>query len=337
MGAATEAVIHERRTLTHERLEKLRASLATADDRLAGKACVYVTGSGGRGEMTLHSDLDLFIVSESEPPEELHAPIKSRLRRLDAIVVKAALIEASRAASFPEFSKDGKYLDEYTTAQLCKNLGTPEDDQTNTFTARLLLLLESRPLLGTSVYHRMIDEVVAAYLSDYEQRASCFRPVFLLNDIVRLWKTFCVNYEAFTRQTAERKRAERKLKNYKLKNSRVMTCYSAVVYLLQVFAENQTVAPDDVRDMVRKTPTERLEWLRDRAGFAHGDEVSKLLGNYAKFLDCTAQHETALVEIFLDRERASVFTANADAVGDSFATLLRAMGEGNPLYRYVVV
>jgi hypothetical protein len=49
-----------------------------------------------------------------------------------------------------------------------KTLGTPEDDVTNTFTARLLLLLESCSLVEEAVYKEVIEEVIAAYWRDYE-------------------------------------------------------------------------------------------------------------------------------------------------------------------------
>ena len=43
---------------------------------------------------------------------------------------------------------------------------------------------------------------------------------------------------------------ERKTKNYKLKFSRLLTCYSALLYLLFTFGKSGTVRPEDVVDMV---------------------------------------------------------------------------------------
>lgn len=62
--------------------------------------------------------------------------------RLDEICLEADLIRACRALKLPEFSGDGKYLVKYTIAELKDAIGQPEDDAQNTFTARLLLLLE---------------------------------------------------------------------------------------------------------------------------------------------------------------------------------------------------
>lgn len=323
-------VLEQRRSDTQRRLDELRSELTESPTLIADKACVYVTGSGGRGEMSSHSDLDLFIVSDVEEA-------KPRLRRLDAIVVRAELIKATRKHGFPEFSRDGKYLETYTIDELCKNLGRPEDDHANTFTARLLLLLESRPLLGDAVYQHVIGEVIAPYWKDYEEHKDSFRPVFLINDIARLWKTLCVNYEAYTEQQPDDKRAKRKLMNYKLKHSRVLTCYSAILYLMQVFAERKTVHPVDIRDMVRKSPTERLEWIATRPQFPHRTIISQILERYEQFLDETDRSERELVALFMERESTKAFTGKAHKVGDAVAGLLQKMGADNELYRYLIV
>jgi hypothetical protein len=157
---------------------------------------------------------------------------------------RQTLIEATRALGIPEFSGDGRYLMHYSVQDFTKTLGTPEDDVTNTFTARLLLLLESRPLLESAVYRDVTEEVIVAYWRDYADHKTDFMPAFLANDILRLWRTFCVNYEARTARVPDREKAKGKLKNYKLKHSRLLTCYSALLYLLTVYSKQQTVRCD---------------------------------------------------------------------------------------------
>jgi predicted nucleotidyltransferase len=168
---------------TSSRIEQLQATLSEAEKRSAGKACVYATGSFGRGEANPHSDLDLFIVGKADGQG------KRVLKRLDEICIKADLIEATRELKIPEFSGDGRYLEHYTVQELTRTLGTPDDDSINTFTARLLLLLESCPLLERAVYDE-ISEVIVAYWRDYEDHKNEFMPAFLANDILRLWRTY---------------------------------------------------------------------------------------------------------------------------------------------------
>ena len=100
-----------------------------------------------------------------------------------------------------------------TVEELIETLGHPDDDASNTFTA-LLLLFESVPLLETGTYWTIIEEIITQYRRDFEGHETEFIPAFLANDILRLWRTFCVNYEARTQTEPPVKKAKRKLKNY---------------------------------------------------------------------------------------------------------------------------
>jgi hypothetical protein len=210
--------LDRRRADARQRLADLRAKLGGAEATAKDRGCVYVTGSFGREEAGRNSDLDLFIVGRTDEPRPGESQRRPALSNLDEILVKADLIEATRDMGFPEFSGDGEYLEHYTVDELVKTLGHPEDDVTNTFTARLLLLLESKPLFGDDVYQEAIDQVIAAYWGDFTDHKNAFVPAFLANDILRIWRTFCVNYEARTAREPEKKKAKRKLKNYKLKH-----------------------------------------------------------------------------------------------------------------------
>ena len=195
---------------------------------LVGKACVYVTGSFGRAEASPHSDLDLFIVGlTGHGSEETSGKAERLFSPIEETLLKADLIKSSRELDFPEFDRDGEFLVHHSIDDLVKTLGRPTDDAVNTFTARLLLLLESKALLEDNVYNQVLDSVVEAYWVYFERHEDDFVPAYLANDILRLWRTFCVNYEAFTKREPEDERAKRRLKNYKLRHSRLLTCYSA--------------------------------------------------------------------------------------------------------------
>lgn len=324
------SVLDDRRRLTKERLDALQGQLGRASEVLQGKACVYLTGSVARGEASKNSDLDLFIVGLEDDKGQ------RQLSKLDEIIVKAELITKSRELSFPDFSGDGEYLVHYTLGTLRKNLGDPKDDAENTFTARLLLLLESHPLLGESTYQRIIDEVIASYWRDFAEHASDFIPGFLANDIVRMWKTFCVNYEARTEKAPPEKLAKRKLMNYKLKHSRMLTCYSALLYLLWVCRVNHTVTPDDAKHMVRLSPTKRLEWLKAQYPDS-ATLVDSLLEEYDAFLAATEAKKEELLLVFGDRDRAREQIQRTKNFGEHIFKLILAVGQLSPLYRFLVV
>ena len=259
------------------------------------------------------------------------------LSNLDEICLKAELIKACKESEFPEFSGDGEYLEHYTVQELVDALGRPDDDASNTFTARMLLLLESRPLLGNEVYGAALDEVIAKYWADYTDHADDFAPTFLANDILRMWRTFCVNYEARTRRDPPEKKAKRKLKNYKLKHSRLLTCYSALAYLLSIHRARGTVTPPDAKTMAGLTPTERLQQLTVSDGLEVGPQVDQLIEQYERFLEHTDKPESELISIFLDSEKSTQLRSEASEFGESMFELLTAIGSGNALYRILVV
>lgn len=324
-------ILSHRREEANQRVEELRKELGDAGKICGEKACVYAIGSFGRGEANRHSDLDLFIAG-------LGTTDKPVIGGLDEILIKADLIDATRKLGIPDFSGDGEYVKHYTAEELINTLGTPEDDVQNTFTARLLLLLESTPLIGATAYNQITDRVIAAYWKDYEQHKNDFMPAFLANDILRMWRTFCINYEAFTKKEPEALMAKRRLKNYKLKHSRLLTCYSALLYLLAVFTKNATVGPIDITHMISLTPTARLEWLLKQPHCARAHELIKtLITQYEAFLQKTDASEKDLVEIFKDKEKRQERFGSKHEFGNTVFGALSAIGERNPFYRLLVV
>jgi predicted nucleotidyltransferase len=171
------ALLEGRRLRSNGRLQDLKGVLIEAETLAGGKACVYVTGSFARGEASTHSDVDLFIVGLVAPTA--NAEEYRVLSNLDEICLKAELIRAIRGLGLPEFSGDGEYLTHYTVGELVKTLGTSTDDARNTFTARLLLLLESKSLIGADVYSEVINQVIKAYWRDFSDHENDFRPSFL--------------------------------------------------------------------------------------------------------------------------------------------------------------
>ena len=338
----TEVIVPEtlarRREFTEEKVSELVEALTKerANEIADGRACVYAIGSVGRGEMSDKSDLDIFIARD----RSLRAP----LTNLNEIRLKARLIEVSRELKFPEFTDDGDYVKSYDVKEdFILKLGSRKDDYDNVLTARLLLLLESRPIVGATFYKQVIDEILAVYWRDYSQNSASFLPVFLMNDILRFWKTLCLNYEERTadattgKKTAHPNIGKRRLLNYKLKYSRLLTCYSAVVYLQAILQrDGGSVSPDAATEMVATTPTQRLEYV---ASVVKSTEqpIATILKNYARFLDTCEAGKSALETQFEDAEFKRDRFAEAKQFGSDVFSLLYAMGEKTDLLRYIVV
>jgi len=257
---------------------------------------VYCAGSLGRGEIGSLSDLDLFILSDEEEKS------RSKLRQLELL---AAIIKINRDLEYNDFSNDGEYLKVYYKDHMLKSVGRPQDDSENLFTARMLLLLESKPVLNTAAYDILVNDVIHHYFRDSEDK-NAFKPLFLINDILRYWRTLCLNYEQIRNDVT---RSWRK-KNINLKFSRMLTVFATILPLIAEPATNE----DSVRKLVQLTPHERLAFGLDLLN----DE--SLIDSYVSFLD---NYESFLSwKEHSDPKIDDKFQENADAVSINFSGFL---------------
>jgi len=285
----------------------------------------------------MHSDLDLFIVGKSSEKSK-DGTTKKPLNNLDEILIKAELIKATKALCIPDFDGEGRYLTQFSVEELVESLGTPDDDATNTFTARLLLLLESAAVIGDDQHKFAIRTIIKSYWRDYADHASTFVPVFLANDILRLWRTFCVNYEARTHASTERDVAKRRLKNYKLKHSRLLTCFSALLYMVAWDRKYHSFSEDDAFGMCELSPLSRLEYLKDEACDEKERCAAKdLITRYSTFLDEAGEGGEALTQKLMDSEERDAHFDRATQFGDAMAFALERFGEGSALFRRLLV
>lgn len=321
----TATIISKRRADTTARVAGLQAHLRmSGTETLLGEStCIYATGSVGRGEATQHSDLDVFLVKDESA--------STSFGRLQFFQVASRLIDAARDGGFPPFSNDGEYLDVHPLRTLIGHLGTREDDHTNVFTARMLLLLESRPILGVAAYNRAIAAVVATYWKDFPSNERDFLPVFLTNDIQRYWNVLCLSYEAQGAKTT----AARRLLNYKLKFSRLLTCHSAILYLAWILRAKDTVTPDDAITMAAMSPIERCEFIGQHNVYA--PQINRILALYATFLSTVDETKEVLIERFGDDRYHEDRRTEARTFGDAVSSLLLQLARETKLLRFLLV
>lgn len=309
------------------RLEKITDDLVGANEAFGQRACVYATGSFGRLEAGPKSDLDLFIVIETDT----EAPKNPLLNAVDEIKLKSELISTAEKNDLAKFDGGGRFLTSHSIDSFTEWLGSNEDDFRNTLTGRMLMLLESKPLIGNATYRKTIDLVIEKYFRDYAGHENEFVPSFLFNDIIRMWRTFCVNYE-FHRKEGD---SRNKIKNLKLKFSRMLTCYSGIVYLMAVYARDDRVRPDDVRAMIAISPTERLEAITAVDFGFTGDiavtlqkAVENALTAYSDFLELTHQASKTAVKIYNADE--AMWREKSYAFGRCLSTMIDQLGEVSP-------
>lgn len=268
--------------------------------------CVYACGSLGRLEMTQNSDLDLFFVSMNDDNDE---PMQKNLNKY---LFFAELYRVTRKMGFPEPSKQGEYWT-FTSKGDLLDIGSRKEDFNNSFTTRLLLILESKPLYNVKAYNQLLNETVMKYFVDYEEHQDEFYPLFLMNDILRYWYTLTLNYEY--RRDDRDDINKKNWKRLKLKYARLITCFSMLACLYR-----KNITPDYVIECVKKTPIERLNSLGEENGEIKVI-VDDIIKEYEWFLSLRHSMKNGL-----DKEKE---WKNAFARAEGFHNLVvhRLMGE----------
>lgn len=202
---------------------------------------VFCAGSLARQEIGDHSDLDVFVTADRD----------SRLEsRLCEYTLFAEVININnKELQLPEFSNDGQFLKLCFVDDLKRLTGAPTDDSENIFTTRMLLLLESVPVLHVETYQKHLKDIAEHYYRDDRGKRS-FRPLFLINDLLRYWRTLCLNYEERRHDVTKTWRK----KNVNLKFSRMVTVFGTV---LPVTAQLTSTA-DELVELCQRPALERL-------------------------------------------------------------------------------
>lgn len=336
MNLLTET-IRNRQTFCKKRIATLREKISAIDEVNKQKNyCIYATGSYARLEAAENSDLDLFFVHSENKP----------VKNISKTLIDAALIGIQREMTLPEFSGDGKFLEIHFAEDMIKYLGSSQDDFRNFFSARMLLLLESKPIFNDEYYNSVLVRIINAYYKDFHDHEEGFRPLFLVNDIIRFWKTLCLNYEhsrhrnpdlygkKFTEiEKTETEKRENRLKahrsNLKLRFSRKMTCFS---FLLKIISSYEGLDQTGVLDIVKMTPIERLESLTE-GNTNLKDDVEKALNLYTRFLQLTSRP----IDWIENVENRNLAFNEGRLFGDCIFHILSKLTTGNSeILKYIV-
>ena len=281
-------IIADRRKYSVKQLDQLidRIKDSKILERLPN-LCIYATGSYGRLEASQHSDIDLFFINKGSSEGA------GSIGRINKTLLDAELIKTVDELGYPAFSNDGEYLTVHYLEDVKRTLGSREDDFENHFTARLLLLLESRCLHNNEIYEHSLDDLLREYFRDYSEHRETFQPLFLLNDILRFWRTLCLNYEHRRRNVqgeatdhSDYRKHKDRLLNLKLIFVRLLTCHSAVAMLC---LNGKSTDLAGAKEIVALSPLDRLDKI-GQIDASLSNDITALKKSYEWFL-CKTGHE----------------------------------------------
>jgi hypothetical protein len=235
------------------------------------------------------------------------------------------LIAVNSKLKLQPFSNDGQYLKVHELDNIIDGTGSSADDSENLFTTRLLLLLESKPLAGDALYDLAIARVLDMYFRDGRGRKN-FRPLFLLNDILRYWRTLCLNYE---RDRAAPGKPWWK-RNLNLKFPRKLTVFATILCIIA----SRMASAEDFLAITRKTPMQRLAHALDlMADSALLPAFGQVLDDYEHFLAAKSHDELSAPV----GEQLQVFSDRAQHLDDFLHLAFGSRSLDRALVRYVLI
>jgi predicted nucleotidyltransferase len=287
---------------TREELDKLLSRETpgyTSED-----TSLVVFGSLARGEWTSGSDLDWTYLIDGGANS-------------DHLVIAQNIKEVLERAGFQRPGPTETFGKMAFSHDIIHQIGGQNDTNKNT-TQRILLLLESCAIgKRTDAHERVLRGVINRYLDEDNHPLTAdsksYRvPRFLLNDIVRFWRTMAVDFASKQRDRAGKGWG---LRNAKLRMSRKLIFASG---LLVCFSANldpdlqSKISTDKkdgikltlvqhIRDYVRLTPLEILAKSMDRYGVPQSIRQD-LFDAYTEFLKVLSDEKSRTA---LDNLRSS--------------------------------
>jgi hypothetical protein len=313
--------LSRRMAFSRGQLARVREAISAQSTCSRPDLCVYVAGSLGRLEIGQISDLDVFLFADNPA----NGRKQRTLNRLEEIQALSEIIQVNAELGLPPFSGDGEYFKIHEVSNLLAGTGTSTDDSENLFTTRLLLLLESKCLSNDKLYEAATREIFEMYLRDGTGRQD-YRPLFLLNDILRYWRTVCLNYER-TRHDPEKPWWK---KNLNLKFSRKLTVFSTVLAILIEHVDTF----DKFLPITSMTPMERLAASLDTLGDPSLDQ------DFRRFLDYYEEFLAAKSHAELDQIRgdaAQHFRSTAQEFDDFLHRVFASDRLDKRLVRYLII
>ena len=269
-----------------------KISQAVSEAMIPADTALVLFGSLARDEYTQGSDCDWSLLVDGLANSDHHTA---------SFNVEAEI----RRAEIPEPGPTDLFGSLAFSHELVHQIGGDEDINRNT-TRRILMLLESTSIStsGRLVRDRVVRQLIKRYLEqefDVQSPEGKRRyPRFLLNDIVRYWRTVAVDY---ARKVRDRQSEGWAIRNIKLRMSRKLTfvsgmlaCFDCVLHPRDIDAASPS--PDEAQmgwlsvqeqllENIEYTPLEMLAAAVDR--YSATDETKrnlacKLLDPYDKFI-----------------------------------------------------
>jgi hypothetical protein len=287
---------------------------------------VVVFGSLARGEYTKGSDLDWTLLIDGQADTAHYGAV-------------GAITRILKREGFHEPGPTGVFGNVAFSHPILHQIGGQEDTNKLT-TQRILLLLESGAIGRDEAHERVLKLVLRRYVEDdrgllYGSKQRVV-PRFLLNDIVRYWRTVTVDFVYKQRDRTD----GWALRNVKLRMSRKLIFVSGLCTCFSIELEGKGSAVRDeggklsiprlvafLRERLLVTPLEHLALVALRPA-VRPDTARELFEAYDAFLAVLADEEKRrhLKSLtFEDLDRGDALFRDVSGIGHRFQKAIDAL------------
>lgn len=236
-----------------ELIEKIREKLTNLPKNSNIKT-IAAAGSLGRMEACNDtSDADLIIVLSDDIKLNTETVNKEAQEAYDQVWQCLNDIQLDKPKS------DGVFSTPTNKTELLNLIGDAKKENYKVFAKRLLLLLETQLIYNNEEYDNLLSSIIDKYAEGYIKEDSKKEWTFLLNDLIRYFRSIAVNYQ----WSFENDPVKWRIRNIKLRHSRLVM-YGGLLMLLGEASKERQDKINWLKTHLTKTPLERIAWVYEQ-------------------------------------------------------------------------
>ncbi len=287
---------------------------------------VVLLGSHARGEATQGSDCDYFVLQRGASP----------------LVSQQLIFHTEKVLEQVGLGKpggQGVFGDIVIAAMLSESIGLESDTNQN-MTRRLLLLTESKSVYSEETRKAVIEDILSRYCIEYMKierisESPAKVPRFLLNDLVRYWRTMAVDFGAKRWRTL---RDDSYIRLAKLMTTRKILFAGPLATLLLVpnRVDTNESLQEYLTDWLAKPPLAQLASTAVQLEADAQDALASLLVEYDKFVGILNQPEGRKILHSPNTKEFRELSITCKEIGYTIQQCLEVIFYDSPLFKFKI-